>query len=125
VQLRLLTEYQRELAVNYCKLAAVSVDSPEVNAAFRAGLGATFPFLSDNDREVIHRLDIVDSSDKHHGLIAIPYAFALMTDLTVHNVYCGWWYVGRPTVEEIRQDLRAMMQKCRSDFDPQGQSSGL
>jgi peroxiredoxin len=119
VQLRLLTEFQRETAVSYCKIAAVSVDPPEVNAAFRAGLGASFPFLSDKDREAIHRLDIVDTSDKHHGLIAIPYTFALMPDLTIHNLYCGWWYVGRPTVEEIRQDLRAMMKKCRADFDPQ------
>jgi len=119
VQLRLLTEFQKELAVNYCKLAVVSVDPPEVNAAFRIGLGAPFPFLSDSERTAIKQLDIVDTSDKAHGMIAIPYGFSLMPDLTVHNVYCGWWYVGRPTVEELRQDLRAMMRKCRTDFDPQ------
>lgn len=124
MQLRLLTDFHREVAVSYCKIAAVSVDPPEVNAAFRAGLGAGFPFLSDRDRGAINRLDIVDSSDTRHGLIAIPYTFALMPDLTVHNLYCGWWYVGRPTVEEMRQDLRSMMRKCRADFDPQAQSPG-
>jgi hypothetical protein len=40
-------------------------------------------------------------------------------DLTVHNIYCGYWYVGRPTLDELRMDLRAMMKKVRSDFDPQ------
>jgi peroxiredoxin len=119
VQLRLLTEFQRELAVSYCKLAVASVDPPEVNAAFRAGLGAQFPFLSDAERTAIRELDIVDTSDKAHGVIAIPYTFSLLPDLTVHNIYCGWWYVGRPTVEELRQDLRAMMKKVRADFDPQ------
>ena len=119
MQLRLLTEFQKELAVSYCKLAAISVDPPEVNAAFRAGLGANFPLLSDKDRVAIKELDIVDTSDKVHGVIAIPYAFSLLPDLTVHNIFCGWWYVGRPTVEELRQDLRAMMKKCRPDFDPQ------
>ena len=119
MQLRLLTEFQREIAVSYCKLAVISVDPPEVNAAFRVGLGAHFPFLSDKDRSAIERLDIVDTSDKAHGLIAIPYAFSLMPDLTVHNIYCGWWYVGRLTIEELRQDLRAMMKKCRADFNPQ------
>ena len=119
MQLRLLTEFQRELAINYCKLAVASVDPPEVNAAFRAGLGSSFPFLSDQDRGAIKELDIVDTSDEKHGLIAIPYTFCLMPDLTVHNIYCGWWYVGRPTVEELRQDLRAMMKQCRQDFDPQ------
>jgi len=119
VQLRLLTEFQKELAVSYCKLAAISVDPPEVNAAFRAGLGANFPLLSDKDRVAIKELDIVDTSDKVHGVLAIPYTFSLLPDLTVHNIFCGWWYVGRPTMEELRQDLRAMMKKCRPDFDPQ------
>jgi peroxiredoxin len=118
VQLRLLTEFQKELAVNYCKLAVASVDPPELNAAFKAGLGADFPFLSDHDRAVVRQLDMTETS-KSRGVTAIPYSFSLMPDLTVHNIYCGYWYVGRPTVEELRQDLRAMMKKCRSDFDPQ------
>jgi len=118
VQLRLLTEFQKELEVNYCKLAVVSVDPPEVSAAFRAGLGAGFPFLSDKDRVITKQLDMVEAS-KSRGETAIPYAFSLLPDLTVHNIYCGYWYVGRPTIEELRQDLRAMMKKCRADFDPQ------
>ncbi len=125
MQLRLLTEFQKELAINYCKLAVVTVDPPEINAAFRAGLGANFPFLSDKDRSAVRQLDIVDTSDKVHGIIAIPYVFSLLPDLTVHNIYCGWWYVGRATVEELRQDLRAMMKKCRPDFDPQARTPGL
>src|SRR5438874_212342 len=44
---------QDELAVNYCQLAVVATDSPEVTAAFRAGLGATFTFLSDEERRAI------------------------------------------------------------------------
>lgn len=116
--MRHLTEFQKELAVNYCKLAVVSVDPPEVNAAFRAGLGAGFSFLSDQDRVVIEQLDMVEIS-KSRGKTAIPYTFSLMPDLTVHNIYCGYWYVGRPTLDELRQDLRAMIKKCRSDFDPQ------
>ncbi|HTM11239.1 MAG TPA: hypothetical protein VL754_22875 [Verrucomicrobiae bacterium] len=118
MQLRLLTEFQKELAVNYCKLAVANVDPPEVNAAFKAGLGADFPFLSDHDRAVVRQLDMTETS-KSRGVTAIPYSFSLMPDLTVHNIYCGYWYVGRPTVEELRRDLRAMMKKCRSDFDPQ------
>ena len=116
--MRLLTDFQKELAVNYCKLAVISVDPLEGNAAFRAGLGASFPFLSDKDRVAVKQLDMVESS-KSRGETAIPYTFSLMPDLTVHNIYCGYWYVGRPTIDELRQDLRAMMKKCRTDFDPQ------
>jgi peroxiredoxin len=118
VQLRHYVEFQKELAINYCKLVVASVDPPEVNAAFRAGLGAEFPCLSDHDRKVVQALEMTETS-KSRGVTAIPYTFSLLPDLTVHNIYCGYWYVGRPTLDELRMDLRAMMKKVRSDFDPQ------
>jgi peroxiredoxin len=118
VQLRHLVEFQKELAVNYCKLAVVSVDPAEINAAFRTGLGASFPFLSDHERMVVQQLDMSETSESR-GITAIPYTFSLLPDLTVHNLYCGYWYVGRPTLDELRKDLREMMRQIRSDFDPQ------
>lgn len=36
-QLPQLVQFQNELAVNYCRLATISVDPPIVQAAFRAG----------------------------------------------------------------------------------------
>ena len=119
VQLRHLVRLQEELPVAYCRLAVVSVDPPAVNGALRAGLGATFSFLSDQNLKAINALDIVDTSDKKHGTIAIPYAFSLLPDLTIHNLYCGWYYVGRPTNPELREDMRAMIQKSRADYNPQ------
>ena len=118
MQLRHYVEFQEELAVNYCHLAVISVDPPQISDAFRTGLGAHFSFLSDQDRKVVHQLDMTESS-KSRGVTAIPYTFSLMPDLTVHNIYCGYWFVGRPTLDELRHDLRAMMKKLRSDFDPQ------
>ena len=86
MQLRHYIELQEELAINYCKLAVVSVDPPEVNDAFRTGLGANFPFLSDQDRKVVQQLDMTETS-KTRGITAIPYTISLMPDLTVHNLY--------------------------------------
>jgi hypothetical protein len=103
-----LTEFQREFDVNYCHLAVISTDAPEVSAAFRAGLGATFTFLSDHDRRAVTELDIVDETDPHHPRIAYPYSFSV-------GLYDGGWFVGRPTIEELRQDLRAMMQIYHPD----------
>lgn len=51
-----------------------------------------------------------------HGLVALPYTFSLHPDLTIHRIYNGWWFVGRPTLEELRQDLRAIMARCRPDY---------
>ena len=77
MQLRHYVELQEELAINYCKLAVVSVDSPEVNDAFRTGLRASFPFLSDQERKVVKLLDMTETS-KSRGVTAMPYTFALM-----------------------------------------------
>jgi peroxiredoxin len=110
-----LTDLQRELEVNYCHLAVISTDAPEVSGAFRAGLGATFTFLSDQDRRAVTELDIVDETDRAHPRIAYPYSFSVGPDLAIHRVYDGGWFVGRPTLEELRQDLRAMMQIYHPD----------
>ena len=114
--MRHYVEFQEELAVNYCKLAVVSVDAPPVNDAFRAGLGAKFPFLSDQERKVVKLLDMTETS-KSRGVTAMPYTFSLLPDLTIHNLYCGYWYVGRPMLDELRGDLREMMRKVRRDFE--------
>lgn len=115
---------QKDLQVNYCKLAVVSTDPPEVNAAFRTGLDATFTFLSDHERHAIRQLDMVEVTppDFKYGLLALPYTFSLRPDLTIHAIYDGWWFVGRPTLEELRQDMRAIMQVCRDDYHYTGPS---
>lgn len=115
MQLRHYVELQQELTINYCKLAVVSVDPPEVNDAFRTGLDAAFTFLSDHDRKVVRMLDMTETS-KSRGVTAMPFTFSLMPDLTIHNLYCGYWYLGRPTLDELRMDLRAMLKRVRPDF---------
>ena len=48
-------------------------------------------------------LDIVDETDRRHPRIAYPYSFSLGPDLAIHKIYDGGWFVGRPTLEELRQ----------------------
>lgn len=114
-QLRQLTGFQSELKVNYGKLLTVNVDPPLVNAAFRAGLGATWPFLSDENREIVREINILDETEGEYAYRAQPYTFILQPDLTIYKIYNGWFFVGRPTVEELRYDLRTIMED-RSDY---------
>ena len=109
-QMRQLVGFQSELEVNYCKLAVVSADPPMVSAAFRAGLGASFPCLSDEHRTVIKQIGILDETEGEYAYRSRPFAFVLRPDLTVHRIYDGWFFVGRPTLEELRHDLREIMQ---------------
>jgi peroxiredoxin len=122
--LRRFLELQDDLQVNYCKLAVISTDPPDISAAFRAGLAATFTFLSDHERRAIRALDMVEVTPPEfkYGLVALPYSFSLGPDLTIHAIYDGWWFVGRPTLEELRQDLRALMQAYRPDYHYNGPS---
>jgi cold shock CspA family protein/peroxiredoxin len=115
VQLSQLTTFYPEIVLNHASLVAISVDPPLVAAAYRAGLGATFPFLSDQERVAISRLGIIDNTDGEYPRVAIPHTFCLTPDLTIYKVYNGWWLIGRPSIEELRQDLRALM-KGRADY---------
>jgi peroxiredoxin len=102
---------QPELLVNYCKLVVVSVDDLMTIREVRDGVGATFPFLSDHEKKLITELDIVDTTDNVHGPIAIPYTLVLDRDRTIYKIYNEWWFVGRPTVEELRMDYRTLMSR--------------
>ncbi len=114
-QLPQLVQFQSELAVNYGKLITVSVDPPIVQAAFRAGLGAQWHFLCDENRDLIKQINILDETEGEYAYRAQPYTFVLRPDLSIHKIYNGWFFVGRPTIEELRQDLRAVME-TRSDY---------
>jgi cold shock CspA family protein/peroxiredoxin len=114
-QMRQLVEFQRELAVNYGKLVTVGADPPLVQAAFRAGLGAQWTFLSDEQRTIIRQINVLDETEGEYAYRAQPYTFVLRSDLRIFKIYNGWYFVGRPTNEELRHDLRAIMES-RSDY---------
>ncbi|MBA3358185.1 MAG: redoxin domain-containing protein [Thermoleophilaceae bacterium] len=114
--LRELCQLQDEFEVAYARLVVVSVDPPEVQSAFRAGLGARFTFLSDTERRWLPRLDLLEESDTLHEPYR-PTAFSLLPDLQIHRRYDGFWYWGRPTAEDLRQDMRAMSRRVRDDFE--------
>jgi len=50
----------------------------------------------------------------------IPHTLVLEPGLVIYKIYMGYWFFGRPTLEELRQDLRAVTKKCRPDWDISG-----
>lgn len=96
------------------------MDPPRVLEAFKAGLGATFPFLSDEDRSLTDLLGISESTDPTHGPLPVPFTFGLLPDLTISHIFNGWYFVGRPTLEELRQAAREMMDRSIPDLDFRG-----
>ena len=47
----------------------------------------------------------------------VPHTFVLAPGLEISALYNGYWYWGRPTVEELHRDLREVMRNLRPDFD--------
>ena len=77
---------------------------------------AHWPFLSDVRRTVQKDLDIAEYTDPDHNPM-IPHVIVLEPGLIIHKVYNGYWFFGRPTLEDLRQDLRTVTRKCRPDWD--------
>lgn len=111
-----LLQLQREMQVGYCRLVTISTDNQLETNEFRTGVGADWPFLSDPERKLQRELDIVEYTDPLHNAM-IPYTLVLEPGLRVYKIYNGYWFFGRPTVEELRLDLRAVLQRCRPDWD--------
>ncbi|MBI5104465.1 MAG: redoxin domain-containing protein [Solirubrobacterales bacterium] len=113
---RRLVAFQDEVEVAYARIVSLSVDPPPVAAAFRAGLGARWTFLCDPDRTALERLGLRETTDTvNHPYV--PAAFTLRPDLTVHREWNGYWFWGRPTLEELRRDLREVTRAIRPDWD--------
>jgi peroxiredoxin len=103
--------------VGYVRMVSVSVESPAVTAAFRAGLDARWTFLSDVDRGWQQALDLREWTDTVHD----PYLPTVMIcdpDRTVRAAYNGYWLWGRPTLHDLWADLRDATRSLRPDWDP-------
>lgn len=115
--LRHLLALQDDAEVAYTRFASLSVDPPAVSAAFRAGLDARWPFLSDPDRSALTRLGLRETTDTVHDPY-LPTVWLLAPDLTVHRWWLGYWYWGRPTLGELHLGLRELTAEWRPDWEP-------
>jgi len=111
-----LLQLHREMQVGYCGLVTISTDNLLATNEFRAGVGAQWTFLSDPGRKLQKDLDIAEYTDQEHNPM-IPHTLVLEPGLRVYKIYNGYWFFGRPTVEELRLDLRSVLQRCRPDWD--------
>jgi len=106
----------REMEVGYCRLVTISTDNLTDTNEFRAAVGAHWTFLSDPGRKLQRDLDIAEYTDPTHNPM-IPHTLVLEPGLKMYKIYNGYWFFGRPTVEELRLDLRAVLKRCRPDWD--------
>ena len=86
----------------------------EIDKLAEAGLMSWEAARSDPRRHFLRSaltgsdIELIDRSER---------PLVLEPGLRVYKVYNGYWFFGRPTVEELRLDLRAVLQRCRPDWD--------
>jgi peroxiredoxin len=111
-----LAAFQSQVAVAYTRIVTISTDNIAVTGEFRAAVGANWTFLSDAGRKVQKDLDIQEYTDPYHDPM-VPHTLVLKPGLLIHSIYNGYWYWGRPSIEDLQRDLRDVTREIRPDWD--------
>jgi peroxiredoxin len=98
------------------RIVTISSATHHESQGLRLSVGAQWPFLSDPERIVQKDLDIQEYTDPEHDPM-IPHTLVLEPGLVIHSIYNGYWFWGRPSIEDLRHDLRAVMSEIRRDWD--------
>jgi peroxiredoxin len=111
-----LAAFYAKVAVAYTQMATISTDTHHASQELRASVGAQWPFLSDPERTVQQDLDVQEYTDPEHDPM-IPHTLVLKPGLVIHSMYNGYWFWGRPSVDDLWHDLRAVTREIRPDWD--------
>jgi peroxiredoxin len=111
-----LAAFQPKVAVASTGMVTISTDDQHTLRKFRASVGARWTFLSDPGRIIQRDLDIQDYTDPEHDPM-IPHTLVLKPGLVIHSIYNGYWFWGRPSLDDLWRDLRAATREIRPDWD--------
>ncbi len=111
-----LAAFQAKVAVACTRMVTISTDDHHTLQGFRASVGARWTFLSDPGRLIQRDLDIQEYTDPEHDPM-IPHTLVLKPGLVVHSLYNGYWFWGRPSVDDLWHDLRTATSEIRPDWD--------
>jgi peroxiredoxin len=115
-QLHQLVPFHDECVVGYTRLVSTTTDNDLIEISeLRQGVGAHWPFMYDAERVIADDLEIHEYTDEKHRPM-IPYTFVLAPGLEIRKVYPGYWYWGRPSIAELREDLRTITREIRPDW---------
>src|SRR3982751_513255 len=118
-------QFHRELLAfhEWCAVAfteLVSVLPNDLHDVYRlkVSTGAHWTFLSDEQFAVQSHFDINEYTDTHHAHAGVPHTLILSPGLRIEKVYVGYWFWGRPSAEQLWEDLGEVFRATKADFDP-------
>jgi peroxiredoxin len=111
-----LAAFYPQMVAGYTQIVTIATDDVFTINDFRVSVGAQWTFLSDVGRKVQRELDIQEYTDPHHDPM-IPHTLVLKPGLVIHTIYNGYWYWGRPSIDDLCRDLREVAREIRPDWD--------
>jgi peroxiredoxin len=118
-------QHHRELLRfhQWCEVAfteLVTIVPQEQHEAFKLKIstGAYWTFLADEDLQARTAFEIEEYTDDHHDYAVVPHTVILGPGLKIDKVYVGYWFWGRPSPEQLWQDLCDLSARTKADFDP-------
>jgi peroxiredoxin len=112
-----LLKLQELVPVAFTTLVTVLPNNLHDTNKMKIATGAWWTFLSDGDLEVQRALEIDEYTDPHHPA-TVPHTVVLAPGLVVDRVYCGYWFWGRPSANQVWLDLQELFRRTKTDFDP-------
>jgi peroxiredoxin len=113
-----LIRFHEWCAVAFTELVSILPNDQHDVLKLKISKGAHWTFLSDEALEVQRHFDINEYTDTHHDHAGVPHTLILSPGLRIEKVYVGYWFWGRPSPEQLWQDLQELTMRQKEDYDP-------
>jgi peroxiredoxin len=120
---RELLRFHEWCSVAFTQLVSILPNSLHDVFRMKISTGASWTFLADEELDVQRHFDINEFTDTHHDHATIPHTLILSPGLVIEKVYVGYWFWGRPTNEQLWQDIGELLMRIKPDFDLQPASA--
>ena len=108
----------REMEVGYCRLVTHQHRQPARDQRVPLGRRRALAVPVRSRAARYRRISTSPSTPIPTHNPMVPHTLVLEPGLVVHKIYNGYWFFGRPTLEELRQDLRAVTAKVPPGLGP-------
>ena len=114
---KLMVPFHELCPVAFTELVTILPNDLHDTFKLRIATGAHWTFLADADLELQSALDIREYTDIHHPA-TVPHTLVLAPGLVIDKVYVGYWFWGRPSPNQLWEDLQDLHRRIKPDYDP-------
>jgi peroxiredoxin len=114
---KLMVPFHEMCPVAFTELVTILPNDLHDTFKMRIATGAHWTFLADEDLALQTALDIREYTDTHHAA-TVPHTLVLAPGLVIDKIYVGYWFWGRPSPNQLWEDLQDLHRRIKPDYDP-------